>query len=122
MTEIESTPARHAHTPGPWSAEPSAHQREFSHWIGTDAVVYGRSTIVAGVLNGSDSNANARLMAAAPELLDACRAGGRYCDALRPHQDAGARGTIIQNTGELERLFVDWYDKLCAAIAKAEGR
>jgi len=101
------------HTPGPWSFD--------AGYI--VAVVDGKEKLVADLdVGGQISEADAQLITAAPELLQAVLAGGRYCDALRPHQDAGARGTIIQDTGELERLFVDWYDKLCAANAKAEGR
>jgi hypothetical protein len=60
--------------------------------------------------------------AAAPDLLEAVRAGGRYSDALRRYQEHGVRGGMIPGTDELERLFLDWHDKGHAAVAKAEGR
>jgi hypothetical protein len=60
--------------------------------------------------------------AAAPELLQAVLAGGRYCDALKRYQDHGVSGAMIPSTDELEALFKDWYDKGRAANAKAEGR
>jgi hypothetical protein len=61
------------------------------------------------------------LIAAAPDLLEAVRAGGRYSDALRRYQDNGVNGGVIPGTDELDALFMDWHDKGHAAIAKAEG-
>lgn len=65
--------------------------------------------------------ANARLIAAAPELLECAQAGGRYSDALKKYQDDGKFGVSVTSK-ELDRLFEDWHDKTHAAIAKAEGR
>lgn len=68
----------------------------------------------------AESEANARLIAAAPKLLEAAEAGGRYSDALKEMQDNGKFGVTV--TGEkLDRLFRDWHDKTHAAIAAAEG-
>lgn len=113
-----------APTPGPWIVETRAahpnHAGSFSVTAANDGVVIcGR---MGWPSNVEESHANARLIGAVPDLLAAAQAGGRYCDALRPHQDAGASGTIIHDAGELERLFVDWYEKTRAALAKADGR
>lgn len=71
---------------------------------------------------GIRNKADAYLIAAAPDLLEAVRAGGRYSDALKRYQDHGVSGGMIPGTDELEELFMDWHDKGHAAIAKAEGR
>lgn len=80
------------HTPGPWSV------------IGTN--VSGQSLTVAETyldefVSRKTAEANARLIAAAPELLEAAKA---MLDPL-----------LVQ-----DRVF--WARKLRAAIAKAEGR
>lgn len=61
------------HTPGPWIAEMVEN--------GEGTLVYGRikekgsrhSLAFAGVYEGHNAEANARLIAAAPELLEACQ-------------------------------------------------
>lgn len=59
------------HTPGPWITSESSHRIEWSHWIMTggdrDAMIAAAAEIpqAPGI-----SDANARLIAAAPELLD----------------------------------------------------
>jgi hypothetical protein len=95
------------HTPGPWRAEESAHQQEFSHWIGTTSLkVMPRQSTIAAVLNAGseESAANARLIAAAPELLAGCR-------ALLAIYDEHLGGSGLQGVRDAR-----------AAIAKAEGR
>lgn len=62
------------HTPGPWSyrqADRISHGRAIRGAM-VLRVKKGGTTVVAD-LTGPDSDANARLMAAAPELLDALR-------------------------------------------------
>jgi hypothetical protein len=61
-----------------------------------------------------------RLREERADLLEAVRAGGRYAEALMSFQNQGLNGQM--GTDELERLFMDWYEKGGAAIAKAEGR
>lgn len=58
------------HTPGPWDAKRSAHGNEWSHWI--EAGV--NRQMVAAIGSFADSDANALLIAAAPDLLAACEA------------------------------------------------
>ena len=85
------------HTPGPWKVEQSQEYEStytivngpgfLSHWVNPNAE--------------EEEAANARLIAAAPDLLVACRM------ALN------------------DRMYKDWpaiADALMAAIAKAEGR
>ena len=55
------------------------------------------------VIPKGDAEANARIMAAAPELLAACKAARMTCDGANPAHEA-------------------IYNQLSEAIAKAEGR
>ncbi len=68
-----------SHTPGPWEVD-SAH--------GTDAVyVLSENHLIAHVIahgDGTDDAANARLIAAAPDLLEACQAALEIAEALHP--------------------------------------
>lgn len=95
------------HTPGPWRAERS---KLNDLWT----VYCGRGKNIAAVHDpyGSDDavcEANARLAAAAPELLEALRDTARILDAVRYSAGLGKN--------QLERLA-----KAKAAIAKAETR
>lgn len=57
-------------TPGPWRLKESPHKREFSYFL--DAGQDVGSYFIAAVNNGTGpDDANARLIAAAPELLSA---------------------------------------------------
>jgi hypothetical protein len=104
------------HTPGPWEAASIyINQSDGS----SDTHIATASTYDVGE---REACANARLIAAAPDLLEAVRAGGRYSDALRRYQGHGVRGETIPGTDDLERLFRDWHDKGHAALAKVEGR
>lgn len=89
------------HTPGPWKYFPN---------VGPTKVLIVEedgSTVVELSTRVRDSRliANARLIAAAPELLEACKAGLHY---LNTHE--GGWETPIAR------------DEMNAAIAKAEGR
>jgi hypothetical protein len=65
------------HTPGPWSVIPTPYDPDHTHKIMYDCVHEGwrRIGAVGGVFakDSDEAEANARLMAAAPELLDACK-------------------------------------------------
>ncbi len=124
-----------SHTPGPWRVQPI-----IGTYIGTEGDPYGHGPMhIADVrgwghLTGQGAcrldehaaiaiqTANARLIAAAPDLLEAVRAGGRYSDALMRYQEHGVRGQMIPGTDELERLFREWHDQGHAALEKAEGQ
>ena len=115
------------HTPGPWRVEgwTNEHHELLDggfEIVATDGryhlVVVQRAPWPARIV---ESNANARLIAAAPDLLEAVRAGGRYSDALRRYQDQGVRGQVIPGTDELDRLFMEWHDIGHAALDKATG-
>lgn len=83
------------HTPGPWRIGPK-------HKDGTFAIHAGKASVVHCTPFGSSNGhaeANARLIAAAPELLEACKAIFDYYDE--------------------DDLMVGDIEKLRAAIAKA---
>ncbi len=100
------------HTPGPWSARGRGGMSDggstmmHSHFRGD--IVHNRRTIISsssllGIQGDtpSEAEANARLIAAAPELLEACR------DAVRVAYEA--------------EMGADWVAQMRKAIAKAEG-
>jgi len=65
-----------AHTPGPWSVLPTPTDSHHTHTIMYDCVqAHRRIGAVCGVFAKEDgeADANARLLAAAPLLLDACK-------------------------------------------------
>jgi hypothetical protein len=93
-----------SYTPGPWSVMPTPTDAQNTHKIMYDCVQERRRIgAVCGVFAKDDgeATANARLIAAAPELLEALR-----------HLVA----RVIENGGT-----GDLIDSALAAIAKAEG-
>ena len=112
------------HTPGSWTASPGRGQMP-SDWF--DAVVVGPDGVFDNIAicperrvygpdgNGDDDlsreqvEANARLIAAAPELLDALRA------MLGVHDFGGRRRCWCGDTGACAPC------KARAAVAKAQG-
>ena len=101
------------HTPGPWTVE--AGREPVTHQINVVAGPYRGNRpewYVAGVIAGMDEStqqANARLIAAAPDLLEALKV-------------ADARLTKVANALGAEKLFwVDDIETVRTAIAKATG-
>ena len=98
-------------TPGPWRVRRASDGRPYQ--IETDEPVPVAITSWGGILRraSSEGEANARLIAAAPDMLEALRAllalpGMGYTRRIR---------------GQNEK-FCDVFDAAHAAIAKAEGR
>lgn len=97
------------HTPAPWKAS-QGHEDDPQRWC----VVADKEKqwLIAVIENGQPGDfcetegATARLIAAAPELLEACKA---------------ARHELYQSVTTPEEL-VALRDKLCTAIAKAYGQ
>jgi hypothetical protein len=103
---IAETTHTHTHTPGPWSASIN------SKPLYTSAEIYGPpngfgmvASIHASVGSDGEKLANARLIAAAPELLDALK------EALANLEYLGLRDNKLP--GMMQRIN--------CAIAKAEG-
>jgi hypothetical protein len=97
------------HTPGPWHAEPDGD----IHWT-VRSEDYG--TIVNRHCYPDENcdpcaEGDARLIAAAPELLDACREFIRFADLPN-----------VVPRGDYIRYQVSAYGAAKEAIAKAEGR
>lgn len=115
------------HTPGPWTAivdkglSPDKGYR--MALVATHAKGH-RVTAIDCTRSGDSFEqdaANAHLIEAAPDLLAACVAGGRYSNLLKAYQDRGEFGQMIAGNEELDRLFMEWHDLAHAAIAKANG-
>jgi hypothetical protein len=92
-----------SHTPGPWWVEDSDHPmgegREVYDGFGRTASVYGDSPT---------AEANARLIAAAPEMLAALIEAYTAITYMMSNDDCGGASSAL--------------DQVIAAIAKAEGR
>lgn len=99
------------HTPGPWEA------------VCNDVCVDGKILFLGTGEDYSKRAANARLIAAAPEMLEACVAAMRYDEAIRGcADDPDKMSTYCTAQGEdLDALYMDWVGKAWRAIAKAKG-
>ena len=103
------------HTPGPWKFEIA--------WAGFSAIRGRDGQLIFGVAAGSDDErrlepeieANAHLIAAAPDLLEAL-------EDLRPILDAFERGQTRYADLMGEADLVPEITKARAAIAKAKGK
>lgn len=106
------------HTPGPWKADPiylgdspkiCAH-RLFGGERGGSFATIENKTVTGLRLPNTEAAANARLIAAAPELLEALK---------------GLVGAHLATPGGPRGVMLDiphFIDKANAAITKAEGR
>jgi hypothetical protein len=122
------------HTPGPWNVINSKKEewygRPLDYW--TVAAKENDLWICASPEwdpeHDEESTANARLIASAPELLEACQT---FAEWLR-REDEGFPEEIRFNTPEGEAKWREWYGenlRVCAlameqaraAIAKARG-
>lgn len=103
------------HTPGPWSVWPTPDDPNHTHKIMYDCVqTHRRVGAVAGVFpkeQDGEQEANARLMAAAPLLLETCVS---VCDALDRAKESP------QSDGNRLR-FTAWKLAIQVAINAAEG-
>ena len=87
LRAMDATP-RAGHTPGPWSCDPSDHRRirASNRWS-------GKGTVTMADVFGPDheeTEANARLIAASPCLLEACE---RLLDAIDAEYPDGKVGS-----------------------------
>ena len=101
-----------AHTPTPWLIEWNAAQGGEGHYI-KDSQDTGELSRIAAVLFHDDTDgetrANARLIAAAPQLLEALQTTA-----------ANLRSWKAANGGGI-KTFDSWLEVVEEAIAKAEG-
>ena len=88
------------HTPGPWGVG--------TGWIYAGDLKKGR-LVCAEIPISEQGDANARLIAAAPELLEALKALTEYMQRLPQHSDRGINVPELRKMGE-------------QAITKAESK
>jgi hypothetical protein len=98
------------HTPGPWTLDPS--RKYYAHPVIRHHGIVVVTLAAQGPANNEECRANARLIAAAPELLEALK---RACNHLIMDIDRNGKG--IHSTDSPDAL-VDFH----IVIAKAEGR
>ena len=102
------------HTPGSWRVDPNDDDQRVRTSQGRCIAL-----ITAGLADG-ERDANARLIAAAPDLLDSLTWAERQLRALVTEDDGS--GAFIRGTGTELAGFGAGVEKMRAAIAKAEGR
>lgn len=107
------------HTPGPWTVrshewwEDKSGQDRWHDWLITDAEDSGvKITVIPHTFDATE--ADARLIAAAPDLLDALREYVAY-------QEQNMEGDLNQDRDVFEDIMEDKMEQAKAAIAKAEG-
>lgn len=124
------------HTPGPWLLELRASdavvpvETVFVYAFGpTDDKKHGTNIAVVQPIGsfgwGEVASANANLIGAAPDLLEACEAGMRYFHAMASVQRAGVfertkKGFIVEED-RLDDLAHVWFTATERAIARARG-
>lgn len=95
-----------AHTPGPWTILNAAHPGIEAEEVATSVVVWGDDEDEAGVHGDTpeEAFANALLIAAAPDLLEALEAFVEADDKQQAHSPETAdraRAAIAKATGEV---------------------
>ncbi len=60
-------------TPGPWTYAGEIRNFVGDHWEAREHISVGNGDRIVADLRGENIHANARLIAAAPELLEACK-------------------------------------------------
>lgn len=118
-----------AHTPGPWEEIPQhgagpmiAHK----YATGKQMNPIGLRLVCHILMRGNsmdEDQANARLIAAAPELYAACEAAIAYDDAIAAcGNDPRQMSSFCTAQGDtLDSLYEDWIRKSTAALARARG-
>lgn len=105
---MNTTKTKTTYTPGPWKIEKIVHLSGTSHCITTHEDPEHNRTLITSlsVIDGHCENANARLIAAAPELLAACKLASLVCSK-----------EYLSKQDRFEAL-----DIIRAAISKTEGK
>lgn len=104
-----------SHTPGPWSRQGQWQLRtDTGDWVDAECMEAPKWGIIGAWLDASsdESEANARLVAAAPELLESCR---RLLEIVEAEYEADECPEDLDSWRAAVQLASD-------AISKAEGR
>uniref|UniRef100_A0A6H1ZA77 Uncharacterized protein n=1 Tax=viral metagenome TaxID=1070528 RepID=A0A6H1ZA77_9ZZZZ len=99
------------HTPGHWIVQNTRRFDQYPPMVEVREIVNAKGNIIACAVysdKGNEQLANAHLLAAAPELMEACRNAMEIYEHIKP--------------ACCEEFVEATYEKLKAAIAKAEGR
>jgi len=113
------------HTPGPWVASFESVDPEWA------AITTVGGSVIANVNADSRQQANAHLIAAAPDMLEALRLHKAWSDSERAGPDYGGQTRDTHPCGEaIWRAWWDFQLDICeraqkatdAALSKAEGR
>ncbi len=122
------------HTPGPWIAE--LNRSSFGpngRFTVCKDVTSGERTLICEMPHAfarrsqaAESEANACLIAAAPEMLEALRLAAKELNAIRARDGAPQhidwhRGQPLQTSSCTEEWWDELTDKCFAAIARVEG-
>lgn len=100
MTQTTDAPATTAHTPGPWTVKDSRHKQHIcANWHGDETVI-ATTTDTYGAVFEAENLANARLMAAAPDLLEACKMALYLVGGFSPSTAGLMAAAIEKATGE----------------------
>ena len=111
------------HTPGPWFAKRAGDGGYFEWYVGRDGENCPIAEDIADPMTRDPSEANAHLIAAAPELLEALKAL-----TTNPHVNIGDLVYRVRESegegwdGPQVKAWSDAVQAATAAIAKAEGR
>lgn len=127
------------HTPGPWELIETQHEKIMSSWhikVGDHNIpvhpykrIWSEDRTQSALVTDYQHMANARLIASAPELLEACQT---FAEWLRREEDGFDHKTHNRETPEGEAAWREWFygnialcglaqDQARAAIAKANG-
>lgn len=120
MTKTKETQAQH--TPGPWKYEGAKDRRTHARLIWGPEGVAADAVATAEDFNeysrDSEVDANARLIASAPDMLTALVAAEQALTDILGAADGGRP----YSSRELYDNFIKDYNAIRAAISKAEGR
>lgn len=114
------------HTPGPWKLCPVVDSRGRTdqpdvRWVASDGLVVDDPVVLlAGNLSHPEAVANARLIAAAPELLLAAKHAIEFMRGMHGNDLQANEAPNGQAGPEYESI--EAYHALMKAIAKAEGK
>lgn len=110
----ETTDSMTAHTPGPWHTAPNASNMRSSIVNGEGGYDVAIAYPLNGTITKEETEANARLIAVAPELLKAVQLANEFLDSL-------PEGWLGKTTGDVGALN-DFLYTSRTAVAKVTGQ